>query len=197
MARHKKNNTIQIEAKEEVKMTDNILENDAQKEIEAIEQETDRVRQELEAAKRELKEIQEKKDSARRVYSAEEERISEKMITAGNERKAMESSIARQKEIDNEKITGRFMNRRAPGQPAKLTYMKYADDPVKWYYFEDGKTYTIPRGFADQINEYYHSPVFIQKPQGSVILSETIGENSMIQEVDRSNKKYAFVPMNF
>ena len=84
------------------------------------------------------------------------------------------------------------MNRRAPGNPAKLTYMKYADDPVKWYTFEDGKVYTIPRGFADQINEYYHRPIFIQK-EGELDPSNP----SQIHAVDTSNKSYAFVPVEF
>lgn len=195
MGRHKKINTIKHEEKEEVMMTQDISEKE--KEIESIQQETDRVRQELEAAKKELEETKLKLETPRRVYTPEEEKMSEKLVSCRNERKALEEKIAAQKAYDNEKITGRFMNRRAPGQPAKLTYCKYADDPVTWYFFEDGKTYTIPRGFADQINDYYHSPVFTQKTQGTLIHSPTVGENSMIQDVDRSNKKYAFVAVGY
>lgn len=90
-------------------------------------------------------------------------------------------------------MTGKFINRRAPGQSAKLTYLKYADDPVKWYTMEDGKVYTIPRGFADQINEYYYTPHFIQK-QG---IMDPNAPSSAIHDVDTSNKKYAFTPINF
>lgn len=193
MARHKKNNTIQLEVKEEVKMTDTIIENDAEKEIEAIQAETDRVRQELEAARKELAETKQKIETPRRVYTEEEERLCEKQLTSGNERKALAEKIAAEKAYDNVMITGRFMNRRAPGQPAKLTYGKYADDPVKWYTFEDGHTYTIPRGFVEQINDYYHTAIFQQKTG----IMDPDRPESIIEHVDRSNKKYAFIPLNF
>jgi hypothetical protein len=90
-------------------------------------------------------------------------------------------------------ITGKFMNRRAPGQTVKLTYLRYETDPVKWYSFEDGKIYTIPRGFADQLNEHYYTPHFIQKQTEM----DPNRPASAIHDVDTSNKKYAFVPVNF
>lgn len=194
MSRHKKKNIIQLEAKEEVKMTETIVEKDAEKEIESIQAETDRVRQELEAAKKELAETKMKLQTPPREYSDDELRLIEKKITGGSEKKALEEKIAKEKEYDNQMVTGRFMNRRAPGQPAKLTYMKYIDDPVKWYTFEDGATYTIKRGFADQINEHYHTPVFTQKT-GIIINPDDPG--SAIESVDRSNKKYAFVAVGY
>ena len=120
----------------------------------------------------------------------------DKQITRSSESNAIKTQIERQKAYDNERVTGKFINRRAPGQPVKLPYIKYEDDPVKWWPFEDGKVYTIPRGFADQINEYYHTPHFVQK-QGEQAHSHVVGENSSIASVDTSNKKYSFVPINF
>lgn len=191
MTRHKKNNIIQQEIKEDISMTEKTKE--ADNEIEIIQAETDRVRQELEAAKKELVETRLKLETPRRVYSPEEDRISEKQLTSGHEKKALQEKIEAEKAYDNQLVTGRFMNRRAPGQSAKLTYLKYADDPVKWYTFEDGHTYTIKRGFADQINEHYHTPIFQQKTG----VMDPDRPESAIDNVDRSNKKYAFVATNY
>jgi hypothetical protein len=99
-------------------------------------------------------------------------------------------------------ITGRFINLRVKGRTEKLPYHKYEDDPVKWYTFEDNKVYTIKRGFADQINggsdedPCHYIPRFVQK-QGQQVITSTLGENSAIDHVDSSNKKFAFVPVSF
>jgi len=174
-----------------------VLEGEPMKEIEVLENletEIDRARQELEKTK---VEIEEKKHEmgkiSSRTHSEEELEITKKQVANSVKGGALKEKIERQKAYDNQMITGRFMNLRAPGQPAKLTYMKYADDPVKWYNFEDRKTYTIPRGFVDQINEYYHTPRFIQKNEPM----DPDAPSSQIHDVDTSNKKYAFVPLGF
>lgn len=154
-----------------------------------------RIQIELEKAKLELEEIREKSRAlSSRQIDEFEQKIIDKQISTRNESKAVAEKISSQKEYDNVPVTGRFLNRRAPGNMVKLPYIKYEDDPVRWYEFYDGKTYTIPRGFADQLNEYYHSPQFIQK-QGPIEDPDDPG--SQIEQVDRSNKKYAFVPVGF
>jgi hypothetical protein len=177
----------EIEEKKEKGMSEETV-------LDSVQTEIDLARIELEKLK---SEIEEKKKEAERLpvreLSADEKPIFDKQVSRINQNSTLSEKIARQKAYDNEKITGRFMNRRAPGQPIKLPYIKYADDPVKWYPFEDGKIYTIPRGFADQINEYYHTPVFSQK-QGPM---DPNAPSSQIHEVDTSNKKYAFVPISF
>jgi hypothetical protein len=90
-------------------------------------------------------------------------------------------------------ITGKFINRRAPGQAAKLTYIKYEDDLPKWYMLEDNKVYTLPRGFVDQINDHYYTPHFVQT-QGVMDPNRPC---TAIHDVDTSNKKYAFIPLGF
>lgn len=105
---------------------------------------------------------------------------------------ALEKKIEAMAQRDKELVTGKFINRRAPGQTVKLTYAKHKGDLDKWYTFQDGKTYTIPRGFADQLNEAYYTPKFVQKP-GEL----TAEGGSVIQEVDTSNKRYAFVATTF
>lgn len=179
------------ETKLEVPMT-----NEA--EVEVLNQELDLVRVQLQKTKLEIEELQSKKqeltDSIRvpRELDAIEKKANEKLLAVRVEGQALSNKIEAQKAYDNVKVTGRFMNRRAPGNSAKLTYMKYADDPVKWYTFNDGAVYTIPRGFADQINDYYHRPRFIQK-DGELDPSNPTN----IHHVDTSNKSYAFVPTNF
>ena len=154
-----------------------------------------KVQIEIEKAKLELEELRAKSIAlSTREFDAKELEIVDKQISNQNADKTAAEKIRTQKEYDNVKVTGRFMNRRAPGQMVKLTYIKYDDDPVKWYEFHDGRTYTIPRGFADQLNEHYHSPVFVQKT-GPIDNPDDPG--SQIAEVNRENKKYAFVAIGF
>src|SRR5208337_3979947 len=110
----------------------------------------------------EEKKIQLKSMPAREI-DEEEMLIIKKQVSGHSKNAGLKETIEKQKAYDNVQVTGKFINRRAPGQAAKLTYLKYNDDPVKWYNFEDGKVYTIPRGFADQINEAYYTPHFTQK----------------------------------
>lgn len=188
MSSEKKRKSIHLEeTKSEVKMSEEAVLDSIQTELDVARLELEKVKVQIEEKKNELK------FESRREISEEERQSSKRQIATTNESRAAEALIDQQKAFDNVKITGRFMNRRAPGQPAKLTYIKYVDDPVKWYTFEDGKIYTIPRGFADQINDYYHTPVFTQK-EGAM---DPNAPTSQISEVDKSNKKYAFVPVNF
>jgi hypothetical protein len=196
MARQKKFTTVQskekpIEIKTEICMTQTV-------ELENLQQEIDKARVELEQTKLELEEKRKAANAInpRREHDDDELRAKDRSIVANSAKAAAKEEIEKQKLFDNVKITGKFINRRVPGQKVKLTYMKYEDDPVKWYELEDGKVYTLPRGFVDQINEYYYTPHFVQK-QGEQNLTDSTGDNSAIHHVDNSNKKYAFIPLNF
>lgn len=192
MPRPKKIKSLQVKEKE-VPMTEQ-LELPMTKELSAIETEIDLARLELEKTKKEIEEQKHAlKNLSSREHDAKELAIVDKQVATNNDNKALKEKIEMQKSHDNVKITGRFMNRRAPGQMVKLPYIKYADDPVKWYEFVDGATYTIPRGFADQLNEHYYTPHFI-KNEG---IMDPDNPESGIAAVDTSNKKYAFVPVGF
>jgi len=189
MARPKKEKSIQVEEKTLIDR----IEMSEEQQLESLQTEIDKARVELERTRLEIEE--KKKDLqfvSRREIDAEERALIDKQVSRINERKTVEDVISKQKALDKQEVTGRFMNRRNPGQPVKLPYIKYADDQVKWWHFSEGQVYTIPKGFADQINEHYHIPKFIQKdgiqaPDGT----------SAIHSVDTSNKKYAFVPVGF
>lgn len=188
--KHKKENKMTEE--KEVESAVAVIETpEMPKEVCPSELDAVRMQIELEKAKLELEELRAKSRAmSSRVHDEQEIAISEKMINTRNEDKTIREKIRTQKAYDNQMVTGRFLNRRAPGQMAKLAYIKYDDDPVKWYELYDGRVYTIPQGFVDQINEYYCTPVFIQK-DGPIEDADNPG--SQIAEVDRSNKKYAFV----
>lgn len=188
---NKKNDNVEIKENIEVSMTEGTTQENV---LDSVQTELDLARAELEKVKLEIEEKkQEYKFESKREISPDEQKIVDKQVTKINVNKSLQKKIEKQKEFDNQKVTGRFMNRRSPGQSVKLTYFKYPDDPVKWYIFEDGKIYTIPRGFADQLNDYYNTPIFIQK-QGEMDPNKPV---SAIHEVDISNKKYAFTPINF
>src|SRR5690606_10611174 len=189
MARHKKIKTVHIEEKQEVSMSD-------EQELESLQTELDLARSELQKTKLEIEENKQQiqQVNSRRELDEKERGVVSKQIARTDEMNAKRAELEAQRIYDSEMVTGRFINRRSPGKKEeKLTYLKHPNDPVKWYPFEDGKVYTIPRGFADQINEHYYTPHFKQgqteqdpsKPQ------------SAINEIDTSNKKYAFVPVGF
>lgn len=161
--------------------------------LESIETEIDLKRKELENMKVELSEVQEKLQ--RREVDHEERRIIEKQVQGHAKGNGLKEKIEKQQEFDNVMVTGKFINRRHPGSSVKLTYMKYADDPVKWYDFDDGKVYTIKRGFADQINDYYYKPHFIKKNPDEFM--DPNKPQSAISNIDTSNKLYSFVPVAF
>ena len=183
MARRKRLNTLDSnQNNNEVTMTQ------AVQEVETAQTELDLVRQELEATKRE---VEEKKQELKYMDRRAESAVKEIMVNTRGE--GLSDKIARQKAIDDQIVTGKFINRRAPGSSVKLLYQKYADCATKWWEFEDGKVYDIPRGFADQINEHYYRPSFTQK----TTIMDPNRPASAIHEVDTSNKLYSFVPVNF
>lgn len=175
-------------------------EEDMSEELEKMKLEMEKMTSELQLAKEQLSqtktELEDRNIEIRtkggRLISSDEIDFSKKQVGMSNDKAALKEKIEKQKSYDNQMVTGKFLNRRAPGQAAKLTYMKYDDDEVKWYTFVDGQTYTIKRGFVEQINEHYCTPLFNQ--QNQPINSDG---GSIIESVDTSNKKYAFVPSNF
>lgn len=191
MPRQKKIKNIHSEEKKEDVMTPATIDENkvSEQALESMEIELDRVRNELEKAKIDLEE--KKKQIQLILPEQHKEKVNLPSIAVKGA--ALKENIARQKKFDNQMITGKFMNRRVPGQIAKLCYLKYEDDPVKWYTLHDGQTYTIPRGFVDQINDHYYSPRFIQNTE----IMDPENPTSTIAHVDTSNKKYAFVPVNF
>lgn len=198
MGRRKKENNIELKLeqfnlpldKPEVAMSDTQT-------LETLEQEIDKARLELEATKQQIEERKKQLEvTPLRQLEDDEVVIMKKVETRSQASLALKQKIDQQKNYDKQMVTGKFINRRAPGQMAKLTYMKYEDDPVKWYPMEDGKVYTIPRGFADQINEHYYSPHFVKKTgEFNEMNPQEFG--NPIHSVDTSNKKYAFVPVSF
>ncbi len=202
MARPKKENNINLnfDDKPEVEMSESTATAEAEV-LESLESEMDRVRLELQRAKNELQEKKsELKALPRRDISEQEKALSEKQIAGFSKNENLKKKIEEQKKRDSEQVTGKFSNLRAPGQGVKLPYIKYAEDPVKWWNFEHGQVYTIPRGFAEQINgedpncPCYYTPQFIKNDNA---IADPDNPSSGIHAVDTSNKKYMFSPINF
>lgn len=181
------------EIKQEESQTAGIMMQTAQ--LEDLQAEIDKTVLELEQAK---KDLAEKKQELKAIESKEPS-FAKKEVSISIENSTLKEKIRKQKEFDSVLVTGKFSNRRAPGQSVKLPYQKYEDDPVKWWPFEDGKVYTIPRGFSDQINggsdndPCYYTPRFVQK----VGIMDPDAPSSSIHDVDTTNKKYSFTPVNF
>jgi hypothetical protein len=186
MGRKKKEKQIEVPMAQEI-VTENEVETMRQ-ELDQARIELEKTRIEIEAKKKELGTL----ILPKRELSEEEQAIQDKQIKGFVKNDALKEKNEAQRAYDNVMVTGKFINRRAPGNPAKLTYYKHLGDVDKWYTFEDGKVYTIKRGFADQINEHYHRPIFVQK-DGELDPANP----SQIHHVDTSNKCYAFVPVSF
>lgn len=198
MGRPKKETDIQLNfednRRESMLTNDKIVDTDA---LESMETEMDRVRVALEKAKLEL---EEKKKEIENLPLRQEKAALDKNVAVVSKDAGLSQKIAEQKVRDNTMVTGKFSNLRAPGQSIKLPYHKYADDPVKWYPFDHGKVYTIPKGFADQLNggddlnPCYYSPQFIKNDN---IITNPDEPGTGIHGVDTSNKKYMFSPVSF
>lgn len=163
-------------------------------ELEQIQQELDLARVELEKTRLE---IETKKQELKSIPVQSKPAESAAVAIKNN---SLTEKIAAQKERDSVQVTGKFYNLRVKGQSVKLPYHKYGDEPVKWWPFDHGKVYTIPKGFADQINggpesdPCYYTPHFI-KNEG--IIMNPDDPESGIHAVDTTDKKYSFVPLNF
>lgn len=188
MARKKFSDKVILEEIQEEPMTA------PTQELESIQQEIDVTRKELEATRSELeKKREELRANPRREVEDWEKANSDKQINRGNLKVAQKETLDKLQAYDSVMVTGRFINRRNPGAPAKLCYMKWPEDPPKWHELEDGKVYTIPRGFAEQIRDYYHTPKFIQKQ----VDMNPDRPTSAIHGVDNSQKKYDFASINW
>lgn len=178
--------------KEEIK--NEVVKDEAEEQLESTLSELDLARKELEETRCLIEEHKKllKQFPARDAKEAE---LCEKQISRNTKQSAGAKKIERQKAYDNQMVTGKFLNIRAPGNSVKLTYIKYADDVPKWYTFEHNKTYTIKRGFADQINEYYARIQHVQKVN-NVIVDEHNPGTALEEQVIR-HQSYAFVPVGF
>jgi hypothetical protein len=193
MPRQKKIKSLQVEGNSEVTMSGAQV-------LESLETELDRARQELEKTKQEIEEKKSQiKTMSSREVTEDEMIIVKKQVNMTSARAALKEKIEKQKAYDNVKVTGRFLNLRVKGQSIKIPYHKYEDDPVVLHELHDGQVYTIPRGFADQLNggtendPFHYVPKYLKR-------EEPMDPNrpmSQISNVDTSNKKYAFVPVNF
>lgn len=196
---NKKSQPVQLEFEEIKNIEDRkevVMTTVQEEDVEAILKELDQARIELQNTKLE---IETKKQELKNLPEiAQSPSVSIPAVSIKGE--GLSEKILSQKAIDNEMVTGKFYNLRVKGQSKKLPYHKYADDPVKWYSFEHGQVYTIPRGFANQINgqdetgHYYYTPHFI-KNENAII--DPSNPQSGIHAVDNSDKMYSFVPINF
>lgn len=167
---------------------------DKENELEDLNRELDEVRIELEKARLDI-------EAKKRELAAIPKPVATSDVPAiAVQGLALNEKIASMKERDSVLVTGKFYNLRVKGQSVKLPYVKYGDEPVKWWPFSHGQVYTIPKGFADQINggsesdPCYYMPTFI-KNEGAIINLDEPGTG--IHSVDTSDKKYSFVPLNF
>ncbi len=177
---NKKNNNIELDFDEK---TEVLMTTEQAEELEVIQKELDLARVELEKTRLE---IEAKKQEMKSMPMVVKQADAPAVIVKDN---SLADKIAAQKAYDNQMVTGTFYNLRVKGQQAKLTYMHHADDPVKWTTFQHGAVYTIPRGFADEINNHYHTPHFI-KNEGAII--DPSNPESGIHAVDTSDKMYLF-----
>jgi hypothetical protein len=201
---NKKNQHVKSEFEDVNKEFNNKTEVDMSPEVAQSEVELETIQQELDLARVELEktrlEIETRKHELKEIINipVQVKPAESPSITIKND--AAKEKIAAQKARDSVMVTGKFYNLRVKGQSVKLPYQKYGDEPVKWHPFDHGKVYTIPKGFADQINggtesdPMYYTPHFV-KNEG--IILDPDDPDTGIHAIDTTDKKFSFVPLNF
>jgi hypothetical protein len=66
----------------------------------------------------------------------------------------MKSKAEKQKKEDSRIVKARYINHRGMHERLDKPYMRYAGDPIQIYHLIPGKTYDLPKGFVDEINEH-------------------------------------------
>lgn len=64
----------------------------------------------------------------------------------------MKSKAEKQKKEDNRMVKARYINHRGMHERLSKPYMRWAGDPIRMYHLIPGKTYDLPKGFVDEIN---------------------------------------------
>jgi hypothetical protein len=86
------------------------------------------------------------------VSCVKEFTIGAKVKRSKEEKIKAEDLRVQKRDEDSKMVTGIFKNDEVKGGDLTFTIRLYKEDPYKTYYFEDGKTYTIPLGVAKHIN---------------------------------------------
>lgn len=89
---------------------------------------------------------------------------------------------------DSKMVTGIFKNDEVKGGDLTFTVRFYKEDPYKTYYFEDGKTYTIPLGVAKHINNMTR-----QKEHAYLVDAE----GKKIKGIGSHRQRYTFLSTEF
>lgn len=61
--------------------------------------------------------------------------------------------VEAQRKKDAKLVTVEYMNARGKHERLTKPYCKYPGDPIQMWHFIPGRTYTIPRGLVDEVND--------------------------------------------
>jgi len=75
------------------------------------------------------------------------------MIEKTNINKKAKPNLKFLRDKDRQKVTGIFDYKERPGQTLKFRLRIWKEDPVEFWEFVDGQTYTIPLGVARHLNK--------------------------------------------
>ena len=89
---------------------------------------------------------------------------------------------------DRELVRGVFKNNEQPGQPLKFDFLKYPNDNIEQYHFEDGRVYTIPRGVA------MHIVNGCAIPEHSNMMDE---KGRHVAVIGKKFHRFSFTPLDF
>lgn len=78
--------------------------------------------------------------------------VGAKVKRSKEEKIKAEDMRVQKRDEDSKMVTGIFKNDEVKKGDLTFTIRLYKEDPYKTYYFEDGKSYTIPLGVAKHIN---------------------------------------------
>ncbi len=99
----------------------------------------------------------------------------------------MKSKCEKQKKEDNRMVKARYINHRGNHERLTKPYMRWAGDVIKIYHLIPGKTYDLPKGFVDEVN---NNPGLAKR-------GERVENDQVIMRDGTPEKLHELVPISF
>lgn len=90
---------------------------------------------------------------------------------------------------DQEKVKAIFRNFEQTGGTLHFPFRKWAGEQLQILFFEDGKTYDVPREIVDHLNNNCWYPAYEYLPGGKII--NVPGEAPTNMRISKKNKRFA------
>lgn len=109
--------------------------------------------------------------------------------------KTKKANINYLRDKDREMVKGIFRNFETRGGSIKFPFRGYKGDPIEWYEFTDGQTYSIPLGVAKHLNKNCWIPQY--QHLNADTLKGVAGRNTGNMHMVTKVKRFGFQSLEF